>query len=330
MKDVAREAGVGLMTVSRVINGIGEKRVGEATAARVREIVARLGYEPNDIARRLRGRKSGVIGLVIIDIANPFWAQCARGVELEARKHGYVTMLVVSDENAELEEKRIAVLRQKKVEGLLLIPAACSLRSPSERPHGLPTVVLDRPLPSSKADTVLVHNRAAARKITEHLIEHGHRRIAFVGYGRYIYAVSKRVQGYKQAMEAAGLEASVHVQAPDASYARATTLQLLSELRPPTAIFALNSVVLLGVMQGASEKQLAIPHDLAVAGFEDFEWASFVKPSLTLVRHPGEQMGKLAAQFLFDRLSGSWTGGPRRVMVNAELITRESCGCKPR
>jgi LacI family transcriptional regulator len=327
IKDVARAAGVGLMTVSRVINGVPGNKFSQETARRVREAIARLGYEPNHVARSLRGRKSGVIGLVTTSVSDPFWASCARGVELEARKQNYVPILVATDEDCLLEERQVAALQAHRVDGLLLVSTYRAHRTTlTSRLANIPTVAVDRPIAGFKTDCVLINNYKAAYDATRHLLRHGHRNMAFVGYGERLYTVHERIEGYRQALRDAGLEPVVFSGASDPVGAQRLAHQALSTKNHPTAIFASNTLVLHGVMQAASELQMDIPSDVAVVGFEDFRWAGLVKPGLTVVRQPGEEMGRLAAQMLFERLAGK-KGPPQRVILDTELIIRESCGC---
>lgn len=317
------------MTVSRVINQVPGKKVSPETAARVAEVIARLGYEPNHVARHLRGSRSGVIGLVITQVNDPFCAACALAVEAEARAHGYVTMLMASEEDPALEEQQIVTLRRRQAEGLIIMPAS---RKPSHGPiplpQGLPTVAIDRPLAGHATDAVMIHNRASARELTQHLLAHGHRRIAFLGYGAQIYTIRERLRGYQEAMKAAGLESYVDLAGSDASPAEAQTLKALASRDRPTALFATNSMVVRGVMQAAAGQGLTIPADLAVAGFDDFPWAGLVQPGLTLVHQPSEAIGRRAASMLFERLHGSCDAAPRRILLDAQLVIRRSCGCQ--
>jgi len=315
------------MTVSRVINGVPGNKFSEQTAVRVREAILRLGYEPNHVARSLRGRKSGVIGLVITSVSDPFWASCARGVELEARKHNYVPILVATDENCLLEERQVAALQAHRVDGLLLVSTYRSHRTTlTSRLKNIPTVAIDRPISGFKTDSVLIHNHDAAHNATRHLISHGHKRIAFVGYGDRLYTVRERIEGYLRAMTEEGLECQLFASASNPAGAHVLAQEVLSKKDRPTAIFASNTLVIHGVLDAARNLGLSVPADLAITGFEDFRWAGLIKPALTLVRQPGEEMGRLAAQMLFERLAGK-KGPPQRIMLDTELIVRESCGC---
>jgi LacI family transcriptional regulator len=327
IKDVARAAGVGLMTVSRVINGVPGNKFSQETAQRVREAIDQLGYEPNHVARSLRGRRSGVIGVVTTSISDPFWASCARGVELEARKQNYVPILVATDEDCLLEERQVAALQAHRVDGLLLVSTYRAHRTTiTNRLENIPTVAIDRPIAGLKTDCVMIHNHEAAYDATRHLLSHGHRHITFTGYGERLYTVRERIEGYTRAMTEAGLESVVCASALDPAGAQRLAHELLTARNPPTAMFASNTLVICGILQTAHDLGLSLPKDLALVGFEDFRWAGLVRPGLTVVRQPGEEMGRLGAQMLFERLAGK-KGPPQRVMLETELVIRESCGC---
>ncbi len=315
------------MTVSRVINGVPGNKFSQETALRVREAIRQLGYEPNHVARSLRGRKSGVIGLVTTSVSDPFWASCARGVEQESRKQNYVPILVATDEDCLLEERQVAALQAHRVDGLLLVSTYRTHRTTLiARLANIPTVAVDRPISGFKTDCVFIHNHDAAHNATRHLISHGHQRIAFVGYGERLYTVRERIEGYTRAMLEAGLVPSVFASATEPTGARRLAWEALSMEPRPTGMFASNTMVMHGILEVARDLGIRVPEELAVTGFEDFRWAGLVKPALTVVRQPGEEMGRLAAQMLFERLDGK-KGPPQRVMLDTQLIIRESCGC---
>ena len=327
IKDVAREAGVGAMTVSRVINSVAGSKVSHQTAERVRKVIDRMGYVPNHVARSLRGQRSNVIGLITTDIGNPFWAACARGVEREARKHGYATILLASDESPTVEAGHILALRGRRIDGLLLIPSAGLRPETWARDLGdFPVVALDRPIEGMETDSVLIHNDEAAYQATKHLLWHGHRRIAFIGYCEHTYTVQERMRGYRRAVQEAGLEPLIRAEVNDPVSTRDLAMDVLSGPEPVTGIFGMNNLVINGILQAAMQKGLQVGKDLAVTGFEDFEWASFMRPALTLVRQPGEEMGRKAAELLFARLAGNDTA-MQSVLLDTELVIRESCGC---
>jgi len=318
---------VSIKTVSRVVND--EREVNPETAARVAEVLSRLGYRPNELARSLKGQRSRTIGLMIADISNPFYADCAKAVEEVARSHGYAVFLCASAEDVEVEREYVGLLARRRVDGLLLVPAADGhehLRE--EQDAGLPIVALDRPAEGLSADTVIVKNRTGAREATQHLIRvHGHERIAFVGADEHQYTTRMRLDGYREALEEAGLEEIARTRAPDIASAARATRELMGSPEPPTAVFAANNLVTVGVLQALEQSGLRVPDDVALVGFDDFELAAVLSPRLTLVRQPAAELGRRAASLLFDRLEGRLPPEPRRVVLETELVVRESCGC---
>ena len=326
LRDVAREAGVSIKTVSRVVNG--ETTVNATTAVRVAEVVQRLGYKPNELARGLKGRRSHTIGLVIDDVANPFMATCAQAIEEVAQEHGHALILCDSHANLETEGSYVGLLTQRQVDGLLLVPAqGHNTHLETERRSGLPVVAFDRPAEGIQTDTVLVENRAGAREATEHLIQHGHERIAFVGDVRHFYTARKRLEGYKEALEAAGLEPLHSLGAHSIELGEEATKGFLGAPDRPTALFAANILTTLGALRAVEDLGLRIPEDVALIGFDDFELAHVLRPRFTLVRQPAAELGRRAAGMLFDRLDGLDDPEPRRLVLPTELVVRESCGC---
>lgn len=267
---------------------------------------------------------------MIADISNPFYAGCVKAVEEVAREHGYAVILCASGEDPEIEREYVGLLTQRRVDGLLLVPAANGhgyLKE--EQGAGLPIVALDRPAEGVPTDTVIVQNRTGARKAVEHLIRvHGHRRIAFVGPGEHLYTTRMRLQGYREALESAGLEELCRIGAPDIASAARATQELIQLPDPPAAVFAVNNLITVGVLQALERAGLRVPEDMALIGFDDFELAAALHPRLTLVRQPAAELGRRAAELLMDRLEGHDPGRPRRVVLKTELVVRESCGCR--
>ena len=326
LRDVAREAGVSIKTVSRVVNR--EREVNPATAARVDEILLRLGYQPNELARGLRGGRSHTIGLMIADISNPFYSSCAKAVEEVVRAHGYTVMLCTSSEDPQIERSYVELLNRRRVDGLLLVPAADGHEYlAAQQEAGTPVVALDRPVEGLETDLVLVKNRAGTREVIYHLIGHGHRRIAFVGDQEHVYTTRKRLEGYKEALKQAGLEEIYRLGADGIATAKKVTEGLLESQEYPTAFFAANNLIAVGVLQALEQAGLRVPDDVAFAAFDDFELAAVLHPRLTLVRQPAYELGRTAAELLFERLEKREPSSPRRVVLPTELMIRESCGC---
>jgi len=315
-----------MKTVSRVVNG--ERYVKPATAERVNAALTKLGYQPNDVARSLREQKSRTIGVIIADVSNPFYSGCAKAAEEVAREHGYAMLLASSDEDVEIEKEYIDLLTRRRVDGLLLWTSNDRGGHLNDgRLAGIPVVAVDRPVEGLLTDMIIVQNRMGSKKAVEHLIGHGHRRIAYIGGQEHLYPTRKRLQGYREVLREQGLEEIVRMGAPDIASAADAMRQLLELPAPPTAVFAFNNLTTMGVLHALDRAGLRVPEDVAVAGFDDIELASLLHPRLTLVRQPAAEIGRRAAELLFQRLEGNSSAKPRRVVVEAELMVRESCGC---
>jgi LacI family transcriptional regulator len=322
MKDVAQAAGVSLKTVSRVVNG--EAGVGTATADRVTEAIAHLGFRRNDLARSLRrAHASATLGLIIEDLANPFYSTIARAVEEAARRRGYIVITASSEESAERERELVATLLSRRVDGLLLVPAAHDheyLRP--EVAMGVQVVFLDRPPGGLDADAVLLDNAGGARAGVEHLLAQGHRRIGLIGDPPELYTLAERVEGYRAALEAWGLgfdQELLRLGAHDVAQAERSARELLALPDPPTALFTANNRVSVGALRALRQTEGSV----ALVGFDDFELADMLPVPVTVVRHDPAEMGRRAAELLFARLDGD--GGPHQtVVLETELVERGS------
>jgi LacI family transcriptional regulator len=302
MSDVARLAGVGTMTVSRVLSGT--VPVSAETAKRVQTAIDQLNYRPNQLARAFRGQRSRTIGLIIPYLYDPFFSNCAHAVTTVAREHGYSVIITTSNEDPDTEYLEAEQMLQRHVDGLMVIPARFRQSRLTRAFFGkTPVVAFDRPVSDPALDVVLVQNIAGSRRIVEHLIEHGHQRIAFMGLSRSLFTINSRFLGYRRALHDAGLQ-------EDAFFgcdSEEDTLRALQEL---------------GVR---------MPNDIAFAGFDDFDMAEFTSPSLTVVRQPAQEMGRVATSLLFDRITrGELPQTGNRIVLPVEIVLRRSCGCKHR
>ena len=322
MRDVAQAAGVSLKTVSRVVNG--EPGVGAATAQRVSAAIADLGFRRNDLARSLRrAHASATLGLIIEDLANPFYSTIARAVEEVARRRGYIVITASSEESGERERELVATLLSRQVDGLLLVPAARdhSYLRP-ELAMGVQVVFLDRPPGGLEADAVLIDNAGGARAGVEHLLSQGHRRIGLIGDPPELYTLAERVGGYRAALAAWGVEADeslMRLGAHDVVQAEVSARELLEHPDPPTAIFAANNRVSVGALRALKGAEAPV----ALVGFDDFELAEMLPVPVTVVRHDPGELGRRAAEILFARLDGH-RGRPQTVILPTELVVRGS------
>jgi LacI family transcriptional regulator len=318
MRDVAQIAGVSLKTVSRVINE--EASVAAPTAARVSDAIAALGFERNDLARSLRrGRTSATLGLVIQDVANPFYSAIANAVETAARERDYLLITASAGEDAERERELVTALLRRRVDALLVVPAGPDHRYVGQR---TPAIFLDRPPRHIDADAVLFDNAGGARRAVEHLIEQGHSRIACVLDDESVYTHRLRLAGYRAALAAAGIDvdpALVRRGNRDAARAQAAVERLLDREhgRRPTAIFAANNRSTVGALHALAARS----PEVALVGFDDFELADLL--GATVVRADPWRLGREAVALAFARLAGD-ERPPRTITVDTELVVRGS------
>lgn len=330
MRDVANVAGVSLMTVSRVVNG--EPGVLPETAARVERAIRQLGYQRNDMARQLRRKEqlTKAIGLLVDDIANPFFATLARAVEDAARLHSCVVLIGSSNDSLKREREVVSAFCARRVDGLIVVPVAGNHRFLSEQQAlGVKVVCVDRPADRLETDTVLVDNRRGAHHAVRHLLEQGHRRIGYVGDREDIWAVSERYTGFKEAFAEAGLvpdPALVRHELRGRTEAASAVVALMSLPQPPTALFASNNLTTLGVIDGLHGRKGARGGTIggvALVGFDEFALADKLTPPVTVVAQDPAAIGATAAQLLFARIHGDMSP-PREVVLLTRLVVRGS------
>jgi LacI family transcriptional regulator len=325
MADVAREAGVSSMTVSRVINGRGA--VSPATRQRVLEVIGRLGYRPSGIARGLATKRTGTLGLVVPDVANPFFSDVARGVEHVAYAEGYNVFLCNTEEDPRRELAALESLEEKRVDGLVL----CSSRLDEDELRAAvtwyPSVVLvNRRLDGARVQSVLVDDEAGGKLATQHLIRAGHRAIGLLAGPAVSHSGLQRGQGYRAAMSGAGLvpcPAWVRHCAPVVAGGGAATRTLLADSPEVTALFCHNDLVAVGAVQACGELGLRVPGDVAVVGYDDIPLSALVTPPLTTCRVPRKELGAEAIRLLMDQIRCN-SAEYDEVVLQPQLIVRES------
>lgn len=318
------------MTVSRVLNR--SAPVTEKTRDRVHQAVRQLNYTPDPVARSLRQARSRSIGIIVPNFYDPFFATCAHAIGLVAKKHQYSVSVTTSDENAGAEFTEANLMVLNHVDGLAVIPAAFG-KSRFDRPefHSTHIVTLDRPIRGRRFNSVLVENREGANVAVKHLIWHGHKRICYLGLSEKLYTLNERYEGYKKAMKEAGLDPDPHLTCSTEEETCALIEQALSDRRPATAFFIGNNLVMRNALHAFSKLNITIPNDAAVVGFDDFEMADIFNPSITVVRQPTLELGRVAAELLFSRLENknvSLVG--QQIVLACEFVVRQSCGCNLR
>jgi LacI family transcriptional regulator len=320
MVNVAEAAGVSLKTVSRVING--EPGVRPDTVEKVLAASAGLRYERNDLAASLRhGARSYTVGLIIEDVANPFYSAIAQAVEESARVRASLLITASAREDPARERELVTALLRRRVDALLIVPAGTDHRYVRDS-FDTKMVFVDRPPAKTKADTVLGDNAAGARRAVEHLLSTGHERIAFIGDDLALYTARQRLTGYRQALTAAGLDVDDALVATGngtslAARSAAEAMLTLSRTRRPTAIFTGNNRCTVGVLHALEGRRPRV----ALVGFDDFELADLL--GITVVRTDSYRVGQLAAELAFGRIDGD-DRAPRRIVVPSELVTRGS------
>jgi LacI family transcriptional regulator len=331
MNDVARVAGVGTMTVSRVLNE--SAPVSAGAAERVYRAIEKLGYRPNEMARALRGLKSRTIGIIVPYLYDPFFATIAHAVNTLAKENGYSVILTTSNEDPDAEFAEAQLMLQRRVDGLIVIPADAHRsrlsRAEFDRTH---IVTLDRPVQDRRFDTVLVQNQSGSKRAVQHLAgEHGHKRIIFVGLNKQLYTVRARFEGYRRAMLEAGLQPEPSFKCASQEATSAIVGGVMREKTPPTAFFCFNNLTTRYTLRALLDLGVRVPEEVALIGFDDFELAEVLHPTLTVVRQPVFEVGRVAASLLFDRLKlEEFPCEGSKVVLPVELIIRRSCGCKPR
>jgi LacI family transcriptional regulator len=328
IKDVAHLAEVGPMTVSRLLNQ--SARVSEDTAARVYSAIEKLGYRPNEMARALRGHKSRTLGIIVPYLYDPFFAMCAHAINTVARENGYSVILTTSNENADMEYSEAQLMMLRHIDGLIVIPATRG-RSRLGLPefHATHIVAVDRPLQDRRFSSVVVENRSGAERAVEHLISvHGHRRIAFAALNRHLYTLHARLEGYNHAMQQAGLKPLPMLPCTTQEIASSVLLDALRGPQPPTAIFTANGLTTRYALKALLDAGIRIPSDLALVAFDDFDMAEILEPRLSVVRQPAQELGRVAANLLFEHLAGKEPSKQGiRIVLPVEWIPRHSCGC---
>jgi LacI family transcriptional regulator len=327
LNDVARLAGVSTMTVSRVINNSGY--ISPEARARVNVAIAELGYMPNILARQLRSKRTKTIALVVTDITNPFFTTIARGVEDVAGARGYAVMFCNTYESEAEEIDYIRLLIQRRIDGVLLVPATNSSGSLELlQKHGLPVVVLDRRARfEERVDEVRTDSEAGAYAIVNHLLELGHRRIAVLTGPEGVSTSADRVAGYRRARAEKGL-ASEPEQVLFGEYNEASGFEMTRKIlagRPrPTAIFAANNFIAFGAIRALREVGMQTPEDMSIVVFDDLPPSWNLDPFLTVVAQPAYEIGRQAAELMLERLAGKAPSEPRTIVLPSEMITRRS------
>ena len=328
IREVAKRAGVSLGTVSNVLNR--PEIVAEETRRRVQLVIEEIGFVPNGSARQLRAGRSQHIGLVVLDVANPFFTEVARGVEDLANQAGYVVILCNSDDSVEKESHYLHVLEEQRTQGVLITPVQSDASYLQRfRQRGIAVVLLDRPSRIKDLCSVSVDDVRGGELAAAHLLEQGHERIGFVHGPLSIRQCADRRRGVLRAVRAAGLDpdrvlVDITTPAQSARDGEESVERILSARIQPTAVFCANDLLALGLMRGLIKRGISIPGDIALVGYDDVEFASVLSTPLTSIRQPKYELGRAAAELLFDEASHPTSHQHKHIVYQPELIVRES------
>ncbi|NLF13129.1 MAG: LacI family transcriptional regulator [Anaerolineaceae bacterium] len=326
LKDVARAAGVSASTVSRALYY--HPRISKETAARVRRLAEEMGYTPSLPARSLVTQDTATIGVVLTSVSDPFVGQLVLGIEDVARRQGYSVFMGSSYRNADLEKDIVRSFYERRASGIIVTGSQIDLGYVQLRKRFLlPVVLINCP---AYPHSVSIDNLSGAREAMEHLLELGHRRIAYVSNPVSYNANLERLAGYRAVLAEAGLapDDSLIVDGDGGVSRGAEAMQRLLALpEPPTAVFCFNDMTAVGVMYSLALAGLQVPADVSVVGFDDLELAAYFSPPLTTVRQPRRQMGERAMQTLLALIEEQ--GIPQAEVLQTELVVRRTTGPAP-
>ncbi|MGA2503198.1 MAG: LacI family DNA-binding transcriptional regulator [Anaerolineales bacterium] len=329
IQDVAREAGVSMMTVSRVVNNRG--RVSQTTAQQIKEVIDRLGYRPSRIARSLVTNRTGTLGCIVPDVSNPFFSDLVKGVEQIAYAEGFNIFLCNSVEDPKREVAILNMLRENRVDGVIL----CSTRMDEDTLQEIlvshPSVVLVNHRLKKQGNTltiktVMLDDEMGGRMATQHLIDSGHRAIGFLMGPRASFSGQQRMKGYYAAMKEAGLKVNpgwtLHCH-PSVDGSLMVSRELFAKHPELTAVYCFNDLVAVGALQAAASLGRSVPGDIAVVGTDDISLAALVTPSLSTVHASSYDLGLQAARLLIGQINGC-DEGCDEVILPFKLVVRES------
>ncbi len=326
LRDIARHAGVSVNTVSRALTG--KPDVNAETRARVQDLAKELGYMPNLLARALLRGRSSLIGLVVTDCTNPFYAGLIRAIESSLARLGYGMLLATSNEDTGKEDRALTILQEHRVDGILLTAVDVEAEHVRRLLSGLtPVVLLARRSPVYEGPFVGTDNVAGAEQIMRYLIDQGHRRIAHIGRSDAATSGGERLRGYRSALAKAGIdvdESLIFPTLPSLEGGEAACDWLLGLHPAPTAVFAYNDTQAIGLMQALQQRGRQVPRDYSVAGFDDIQVSHLISPQLTTVAQPVDEIGARGASILIDLLNGQ--PAPAPMLLQPTLVLRQSTG----
>jgi len=323
IKDVAQHAGVAISTVSRVLNGL--DRVSEKTRVKVSKSAEELGYVRNSLAASMKTGASQLIAVIVPDLVNEYFAAVIQGVEKAAISRGYFTIVFSSNDQKNKERELFEGALGRIIDGAIIIPSHVDMDY--YKNLNMPVIIVDRYIPFSEMEAVVVNNFKGAYLLTEALIEAGHKDIAILIGPQTFNVGQERLAGFEKAMEKHGISVQKQYVQPSTWYAESgydNTKKLLSMNKPPTAIFATNNLLCVGAMRAIAQRGLKISMDISLVGFDDSVLAEFSYPGITVVKRATVDMGRIGFEMLIERLDKTDINGHRFVTLDVEIIHRGS------
>jgi LacI family transcriptional regulator len=333
LEDVARHAGISVAAAGRALGNYG--RVSSQTRHLALKAARYLNYYPNVVARGMKKRSTFTVGLIVGNICNPFFSTIVRAVEASLSNRDYNLIVCDSDEDIDKEMSHAQVLLQRRVDGMIVSPTASqegidskAVKMISEH-NNIPLVLIDRLVPGVKVPAILGDNVGGAFEATKYLLELGHKHVGIIVGRKTLGSMTARVEGYRRAMALGGVvfHDSLIVDAMDVGVQGGydAAQHLLASNSPPTAIIAMNNLLVVGLLNAVRERGLRIPRDISIIGWDDFDAARHLRTPLTMVDQPAQTMGTMAAEHLLRLMSGESVDQPLEVLLRCNLIRRESC-----
>ncbi|MCP3763669.1 LacI family transcriptional regulator [Domibacillus sp. A3M-37] len=326
MSDVAKKANVSPATVSRVLRQ--PDLVNKKTREKVLKVVSELNYKPHMIASQFRTQETKTILVIVPDITRPFFSEVLRGIEHMALKHGYQVILGDTENNIEREKEYVELMYKKQADGVLLLTARMDSKSLKELSASFPMVLACEYVDELDIPTVSIDNISGARKLTEHLINVGHKKVAYISGPMNVILSRDRLRGFQQAMAQYDLPVDPsYIQEGDyeieSGYNQMVKLLALED--PPTAVFVFNDEMALGTIKAVQDHGLKVPEDIAVVGFDNLKMATIFSPRMTTIDQPKYEIGQRATNMLLTLMKGG-SLEKKKIVLKDELIIRESCG----
>ena len=329
IRDVARMSGVSISTVSLALNETG--RVSADTYQRIWAAAQAVGYAPNPVAQSLKSGRSRLIGMLVGDISNPFFGRMLKGVERSAIEHKHLVIVSDSGGNPDRELAILDHLSRQRVAGVILAPHGNSPEYVARvNQLGMPLVLIDHRIPGVECDFVGSDNVLASAMLTEHLIRFGHRRIAHIAGRTGLYTTGRRLQGFLDTMQSAGIEVDPALIVDghyDGERAYAEAMRLMTRADRPTAILAANNVMALGALQAIIDLGFKCPQDISLTSIDDVPWGNVIQPRITMVVQQVDELARIASEWLLERINtrGGPVPPPREHILIPRLVVGQSC-----